>query len=901
MISAAYLRALFLTSVRRTTTLFCAFGSVLSLSYESGGRGLAVAQPPGLVQTASSSRETIHDAMKGYEKLPGLITLYRGTEEGRLKLYAEIREEQLDRPFLLQATFSAGNPRPEITAGTPVRDLILKFSRTADDRVLLFAPDIWHRADGERLAAAVARDFPSTYLEIFTIAAKQAESRSLLIEISKLFQDAIAWPETRARDAQWFSRNESLLDLYETDINKTFLSSVSALPDFLSIVVQYHFQRRTRAAPGGAPDAVPGEASADAKPPEEPQSLPLKMIYHLRSLPDQGYRPRLADPRVGYFVNGMPSANRVGFEKFDDDQGRDSRVAYINRWRLEKRFPKAPVSPPRRPIVFWIGKSVPLQFRVSVREGILMWSRAFDRLSFKDAIIVRQTPDDATWDEADTRYNTIRWVAAPLSDSSAKAEAFVRENPFTGEILNASINISDGLVRLARAQVRDLFAMDDQVFGQAERGPARCQIGEQLRFQGWFGLLALRRLGPPSVAIDEKQYIDALLRDAVAHEMGHALGLRHNFVASAYLDSATLSDPQTVATIGVSASVMDYLPFNIFALHRSGVDYFSSTIGPYDHWAIEYGYKPIEAKTPEEEEPELQRIAAHSNEPGLAYESDELADLYDPSVVRYDLGRDPLLYWEEALNVTQRLISNLENWKPPAGEDSSEFTRLLYALIQARGEYLGQLVNYIGGLRVRRSEGGKWGQLPQIVPLSAAEQQRALDVLGACLFDERAWMIPRAYFSRLAADPYASNDNRAASAFPIRDEIVKIRSQVLQSLFSPERLGRIINNEYKVAHVGDTLSIPRLFLAVRQFIWMDSGESRGGRGLQRELQRAHLDQLMLLTEASDVLPGDVCLFALQELRDLRATIIMLLRKKTDLSTRLHLEQSLARIRAALGK
>src|SRR5262249_33553420 len=162
------------------------------------------------------------------------------------------------------------------------------------------------------------------------------------------------------------------------------------------------------------------------------------------------------------------------------------------------------------------------------REGILMWNRAFERLSFKNAIVVRQMPDDAEWDEADPRFNTLRWIISPLSDASANAEAFVHENPLTGEILNASINLSDGLVRLARSQVRDLFTLAWQSYKSGPRHPAHCDYGKGLLFQGWFGLRALKSLGPPGVSLGEEAYIHAMLRDAVAHETGHALGLRHN-------------------------------------------------------------------------------------------------------------------------------------------------------------------------------------------------------------------------------------------------------------------------------------------------------------------------------------------------------------------------------------
>ena len=907
----------------RARTLFCILVLLLATYGQSvqarpgqaqaGGQFKAEPQAPANKPTTPSDLEKpqdlekphglekIDEVVKGCEKQASLFTLYRRMENGRLKLYAEIKEEQLDQPFLLQATFGTGSSKPEIAAGTPIRDVVLKFSLTPDGRLLLIAPDLWHRGKEGMPVAAVERDFPASYLEIFELAAKQEERRSLLIEISELFRGAIFWPDARAQNSDLFDLNEALLDNYDLDLSKSFISSTAGLSEHLNIVVQYHFRRRSEAPAAKADDAGSDEADAKPAPDKAASSLPLKVIYHLRPLPNQDYRPRLADPRVGYFVNGMASASRSGFETLDDTR-RDPRVLYINRWRLEKADPQAALSPPKQPITFWIGKSVPAQYRAAISEGLLMWNRAYERLGFKDAVVVRQMPDDADWDEADPRYNTVRWIKSPSAEDDVHAEAFVHENPFTGEILSSSINLSAKFVRLAQSQIRDTLTPVRRNLKARPNTSARCEYGKGLWWQGWLGLMSLGLLSEPGTQVDEQAYIHALLREAVAHEMGHALGLRHNFSASTFLDAEALSDAKTVAATGVGASVMDYMPFNIFALRHPGVEYYSSTIGPYDYWAIEYGYKPIAAQTAQEELPELQRIAARGNEPGLAYQSDELADLYDPSIVRYDLGRDTLTYWEELLALNQRLIQKLGNRKLAPDEDYGEFARALYGLILAHGEYARQLVRYVGGLRIQRNDRGDLKGRPQLFPLSAAEQQRALQLLDKYLFAEGEWAIPQEYFGQLAADPFALDDARAESAFPIRDEVVKIRQMVLLTLFSPGRLNLIVNNEYKVARPAETLTLQQLFASVQRSIWGNLDRRTKVTGLQRELQRVHLDLLILLAEGSGLVPGDARLWARHELRELSAKITATTRVGSqDAYTRLHLEESLTQINNVLAK
>jgi hypothetical protein len=864
-----------------------------------GGQVTTHAQSPADKPAPPTGLEKIDEVVKGCEKLSSLFTLYRRMENGRLKLYVEINEEQLDQPFLLQATFGTGSSSPEIVVGMPIKDVILRFSRTPDGRLLLIAPDLWHRAKAAVTSVAVERDFPASYFEIFEVVAKQEERQALLIEISDLFQGAIFWPDVRAQDSDSFDLHESLIDNYDLDLSKSFISSTTGLSDSLSIVVQYHFWRRSQASSTKAGNSMPEEVSGNPASEKAARSLPLKVIYHLRPLPDQGYRPRLADPRVGYFVNGMSSANRSGFETLDDTR-RDPRILYINRWRLEKADPQAAHSPPKQPITFWIGKSVPAEHRAAIREGTLMWNRAFERLGFRDAIVVQQMPDAADWDEADARYNTIRWIKSPFSENDVHAVAFMHENPLTGEILSSSINLSSKFVRLAKSQIRDTLSPVRRSV-KPPNSSARCEYGKGLWFQGWLGLMSLGLLGQPGVQVDEGAYIHALLRAAVAHEMGHALGLRHNFIASAFLNAEALSDAKTVAAVGVSASVMDYLPFNVFALRRPGVEYYPSTIGPYDNWAIEYGYKPFEAQRPEDELPELQLIATRSNEPGLAYHGDELADLYDPSIVRYDLGRDPLTYWEEVLALNQHLIQKLGSRKLTSDEDYLEFTRSLYALIQTQGEYACQILRYIGGLHIRRNGRDDIKEWPQLAPLSAAEQQRALRLLDIYLFTEGEWAIPHEYFGRLAGDAFALKDVRAESAFLIRDEVVKILQEVLFSLFSPGRLNLIVNNEYKVARPAETLTLQQLFTTVRRSIWKGLDQRRGVTGLERELQRSHLDLLTLLADGPVMVPGDARLWARHELRELGAKIAAARRGSQDAYTRLHLEESLTRINNAFPK
>lgn len=835
--------------------------------------------------------KNIDETVKDWEKLPGLWTMYRKLEGNKQKLMLELTEEQLGKMYILQMTSSSGNGR--VSAGSPLIDVVLQWEKTPDDRLLLVSPNLTYRVKKDSAqAAAVEREFPATTVEVFTIAAKQEDRKSLLLDVSDFFRANIPGA------GKLFDTGDFGITI---DGGKSYIESIKNLPENLVVQVNYNTGSRT---PGGA------------------KSAPLRVNYNLFTLPENGYVPRLADARVGYFVNGYLSTGRSGFDTFDDDTKNDPRVVYINRWKLEKADPNAAISLPKKPIVFWIDKAWPKEYRAAASEGILLWNKAFERVGFKDAIVVKQMPDDADWDHADLRYNVLRWVTTPPSAYSAMAVALMRENPLTGEILGANINCNSNWMRFARAQVKDTVnpalnpkaqetAQGNLVGNPTGNHPAACDYGEGLMEQAWTGWQALEmlqaaQLGGSATAgrvkVDETEFANNQLRILIAHEMGHCLGLRHNFIASTLYDANQLAEEKNIADTGLTASVMDYTGFNVYGLKKQGVDLFSTKIGPYDMWAIEYGYKPTGEKSPEAELPAIKAIAARCNEPGLAYQSDELADGYDPSIVRYDLGRDPLDYMEKSFQLNRELLATLGERLPKKGEDYSEFTNSFYRLLFGNGSRASQAARYIGGLNAVRNTRGEINEKPLLQPVAASEQRRALNLINKYVFAEDAFAIPADYYKKLAPDPFNLGDMRARMAFPVRDQIASLQSSILQTLFEPSRLNRMEENEFKTPDAKG-LSLLELFRSVQNTVWSElakenaAGKALGISALHRDLQRSHID--LLISLASQRGDSDTRMLAWDTLRRLKADIAKARKGELEAYTRLHLDQSQMRIERAL--
>ncbi len=869
-----------------------ASGKLSESRIEGNPLGEAVPSTPGDTKPEPKKEKTIDDTVKEYEKLPGVFTVYRKKEPTRDTIYMEIREDQLDRLVMMQVTAGTGTS-DRVVAGTPINDLVFKFVKR-DERIFLVVPNFKFRADEKTpISRAVKRSFSDAYLEAFKIEAKQPDRKSILINVSDLFRSDIA------EISAVFSGGPSIPGLstggasYSMDRDKTAVAAVKVFPDNMVVESDYHFTRS-----GGARSVTAMLADANT-PLADPRSIPLRVVYNLFELKDDGYKPRVADPRVGYFL--------TSYRDFSKDNLDDNVVRYIYRWHLEKSDPKAAVSPPKKPIVFWLDNAIPTEYRDAVRQGLLDWNKAFLKAGFKDAIVVKQMPDDADWDHADMRYNTIRWVTSP---EDGYAVSLFRVNPITGQILNANITVDANVMRYTKLERRRIIAPashfedhDPASASHSFHGAVRCSYAQEALGQAWFAHFALSFLAPQGAVTNEQEFARAFIRSIVTHEMGHIIGLRHNFVASTAFTLDQLKNKDFVTREGVSASVMDYTPFNIAAIKRPGVPYWSSSVGRYDIWAVEYGYTPA-ANGPAAEKALLKKIASRSAQPGLAYQSDEVADQFDPLVTRNDLSADPLAYWARTLQVTRYLMLNLGKRSPKRGESYWVFTQQLNMLVSlyARGAAIAS--RFVGGLNVRGNFRGDPGERPVLQPVAGQKQREALRLLNAYVFAPNAFELPKNYYMRLAGDPFpdlvASVLSGSKTDYPMLDTFASIQAAAVRRIFSPAVLQRVANNEFKQQGEPGLFTLAELFGSVGKQIWSELDGPKPVSALRRQLQRTHLDLMigMAVNQAAGV-PADARMLAWDQLRSLKRRLVGRGRAD-DAYTRIHFAESVMRIDRALN-
>ncbi len=498
-------------------------------------------------------------------------------------------------------------------------------------------------------------------------------------------------------------------------------------------------------------------------------------------------------------------------------------------------------------------------------------------------------------------------------------------NPLTGEVYDADIRFDAGMTRFFRREINEYVNpvgmpwLDEQrrpFLAPWHNGPTEfCDImqGAVWDAEFAFDLLMARGMDPQSP--EAEKFIHDYLVEIAAHEVGHTLGLRHNFRASTIHTLEQAQDAALTEKEGLTGSVMDYIPTNISAHGQRQGQYHQTTLGPYDYWAIEYAYKPIAASTADEELPELAKIAARASEPLLAYDTDEDAGIgggpfdMDPAVNRFDFGTDPLKFYAQRVKLADEIRSNMEQKLEKQGEGYQILRRSFNGALGEEGYALYLASKYIGGVYHYRSHVGDPGKRMPFEPVPAAKQKEALELLREHLFSPRAFQFPPQLLNKLASPRFSDFSNflsmRTRFDVPIHDMVLSLQNQVLDRLFHPLVLGRILDSEVKVAAPADAFSLGLLFNGIQDSIWAETkapGESLNIDSYRRSLQRAHLRKLTGMVLRETGVPEDAQTLSRQGLVALRAQLQSALGKpgiKMSLETRAHLSESVARIDEAL--
>ncbi len=866
-------------------------GAVPARAADKKPKGAAAATPAaGAAATPDKPYGDWKKLTKDTEVMSGFFKLYKKREN----LYLDLGPSQLGSPFLSIVSFARGIGSNFLLGGLPLDDRVLQFERSGDHVLLVEVNQRFVTPKDTPIDAARALSIGNSVIASLKIEAEQDSTKHLLVDLAPVVVSDLTDLGERMKGG--FGGKA-----VRFDNTRSALGKAKSFPENTEVEALLTYSPNDRT--GFGLDAVP-----------DVRYIPVTVHYSFSKLPETPMAPRYADDRVGYFMTAQKDFSRDDKESFF--------LRYVNRWRLVKKDPSAALSEPVKPIVYYIDGTIPEKYRPWVKEGVERWQKAFEAAGFKNAILAKDAPADSTFDPEDVRYSTIRWITS--SEPAFGAIGPSRVDPRTGEILDADILFEASMFQGFRSNYRRFAGPEDlaasilpSTMPVAPGLPVeqRCDIGGAAMDAGALERMSLLMSDelPPGSPVPDK-FLKPAVEWAVMHEVGHTLGLRHNFRSSTSTPVDKLQDAAWTEANGLYSSVMEYPSPNISADRSKQGDWWTTTAGTYDLWAIRYGYSASGAEAPDSDYLVASRIADESLQSGHEYSTDEdtyPAEAADPRSNIYDLGSDPLQFAKDR----SAYLAGL--WRNPKFEDrivgsTGDLGALRRALDTVLGQYgiaCGMAVKYMGGSYVTRVHRGQAGEVDPVRPVPAAKQREALDFLGARIFASDAFAISPKLLQRLMPDRWSqwggTNLFSSRVDYTWNERVLGIQTALMRAISAPALLARVRESE---SRAPDAYRLVEHFERVTRTIWGEVGgvaaaplKALDGTGTRRELQRAWVDRLgSMVTGDLAGIPDDARALARLQLAriDGRASRTLLLPALGD-NTRAHLLETRARIKRVL--
>ena len=682
------------------------------------------------------------------------------------RVYFEVAPDAFGKPMLWQ-TEVVKAPAGVAFGGTSLGSKVVKWERRAN-KVYLWQLSFDKHGDGKAIQEAVDSASGASIIMAFAVEA-EGRDRAAVINVTPLYSSDV--PEFSA--ARLAGQGAGV------DAGRSYVDEVKAFPT--NIEARSLLTFRT----GGGPSPFGGGA----------RSVSILVHYSMTLLPEKPMRPRYFDPRVGYFTQS--------FEDYATANNWVEDKQYIARYRLEKKDPKADVSEPVKPIVYYISREVPEKWRSYVKQGVGDWQPVFEKAGFRKAIVCKDAPtadEDPSWDPEDARYSVIRWVAMPVANAMGPHV----HDPRSGEIISAHIIMWHDVLKLV---------------------------------QQWY-FVQCGALDPQAAKLPLPDDLTGrLLRQVVTHEVGHTLGLRHNQKASSAYTVAQLRDPKFCEEHGTTASIMSYGRYNYVAQPDDKVKRLIPLVGPYDFFAIEWGYKPVAGDSAEAERAELDKSAARQlDEPWIRFGGEDGPAMVDPTVKTENIGADPVEATALGLKNLDRLTDLLLPATQKLGEDEELLKDTYASVMSHRSNWFGSVTAVVGGVVESRNLGGRGTD--NFARLPKEKQQEAVKFLLDNAFATPKKLLQPALLNRF-------------QYLGVADAVTNQQLGVLYRLLSPGRFRQLMDAE--VLAPADAYTAIQFLTDVQDGLW---GELKVDAPqidpVRRRLQRAYLSQLKNAVDPEEV-------------------------------------------------
>ncbi|MGJ1262128.1 zinc-dependent metalloprotease [Sphingobacterium spiritivorum] len=693
-------------------------------------------------------------------KSKGLFNSYRVGD----KYYMEIPDSLLNRDMLVVTRFTQTpvglKEFRSQYGGEMINDQLWQWHRR-ENTIYIRVPSYAYMATGTTdIHQALANSNAMPILAAFDIKAFNEGGRNAVIDVTDFYNG----------DIPGMQLPENLKKTYKIagiDASRSYIDTVKAFPENVEVRTIKTFK---------TPD-LPADKTVGA--------MTFGLNTSMVLLPKVPMQPRYDNQRVGYFSN-----RKIDFGANDQ---KVTKKAFIQRWRLEpsdlEAYNRGELVKPKKQIVYYIDPATPKKWVPYLIAGVNDWNEAFEAAGFKEAIVAREAPtpqEDPEFSTEDARYSVIRYFASETENAYGPRIS----DPRSGEIIESHIGWYHNVMSL----LRNWFFVQTAAIHEGARGAKLSdeQMGQLVRFVS-------------------------------SHEVGHTLGLLHNFGSSAAYDVDSLRSPAFTEKYGTAPSVMDYARFNYVAQPGDGVKQIYPKIGEYDRFAIDFGYRYFAGQTPEQEERALElQIREKVKNPVYFYGRQ---GSMDPRAQSEDLGNDAVKASDYGIANLRYILPNLEKWTYDNADDLSGTKELYLEIMRQYRRYVNHVLANVAAMTEDVKTMGEPGAVFTYV--SKDKQQRAVDFVGRQVFQTPTWLLDSTLLSRV---DYGTMVNR----------IVEMQNQVLTSLMETYGFARMLDDEFKNGNQAYT--VKNLLNDLEKQIF----ESNANDVFSRGLQRAYVDRLGVL-------------------------------------------------------